>query len=110
MWDSTLQDYFSHRSFTSLGEAHGDGLIRNYLLPMCRGIFFHCCVLFFGGGGEEQNCEGYGPQNGKYLHSWGGVITNSIRAMPQLEVWAPQMRMCVPVRGWIVKDQWEKQS
>ena len=25
--------------------------------------------------GEEQNREGYGPQSGQYLHSWGGVVT-----------------------------------
>ena len=24
---------------------------------------------------EEQNHEGYGPQSGQYLHSWGGVVT-----------------------------------
>ena len=26
---------------------------------------------------EEQNHEGYGPQSGQYLHSWGGAITVS---------------------------------
>ena len=25
--------------------------------------------------GEEQNHEGYGPQSGQYLHSWGGAVT-----------------------------------
>ena len=32
--------------------------------------------------GEEQNHEGYGPQSGQYLHSWGGVVTDGIRAGP----------------------------
>ena len=70
--------------------------------------FFPLLCAFFLGGGGVQNCEGYGPQNGKYLHSQGGVITNSIRAMSQLEVWANE-DVCA-CKGWIVKDQWEKQS
>ena len=32
--------------------------------------------------GEEQNHEGYKPQSGQYLHSWGGAITDGIRAGP----------------------------
>ena len=30
--------------------------------------------------GEEQNREGYGPQSGQYLHSWGEAVTDDIRA------------------------------
>ena len=26
----------------------------------------------------KQNREGHGPQSGQYLHSWGGVITQTI--------------------------------
>ena len=49
--------------------------------------------------GEEQNCEGQGPQSEQYLHSWGEVIIDGIRARPLLKVWASYARMCVPVRG-----------
>ena len=28
---------------------------------------------------EEQNHEGYGPQSGQYLHSWGGAIAKPIQ-------------------------------
>ena len=31
---------------------------------------------------EEQNHEEYGLQSGQYLHSWGGAITDGIRAGP----------------------------
>ena len=31
---------------------------------------------------EEQNREGYWPQSGQYLHSWGEVVTDGIRAGP----------------------------
>ena len=45
---------------------------------------------------EEQNHEGYGPQSGQYLHSWGGVVTDSIKAGPVtpcgLEDTTPQSR------------------
>ena len=29
---------------------------------------------------EEQNREGHGPQSGQYLHSWGGTVTDGIKA------------------------------
>ena len=32
--------------------------------------------------GEEQNRKGHGPQSGQYLHNWGGVVIDGIRAMP----------------------------
>ena len=30
----------------------------------------------------EQNRERHGPQNGQYLHSWGGAVTDGIRVHP----------------------------
>ena len=58
----------------------------------------------------ELNYEEYEPQSKQYLYSLDWVITNGIKVMPQLKVWAPHARTHVIVRGWIVKDQWEKQS
>ena len=35
-----------------------------------------CVEAFFPAqSGEEQNYEGYEPQSGQYLYSWGGAIT-----------------------------------
>ena len=34
--------------------------------------------------GEEQNHEGYGPQSGQYLHSWGGAVTLSLHQQPTI--------------------------
>ena len=84
MWDSS----HAHTHYTinqivanpwnpiSPREAHWDVLIRSDLPLMCRGP--PTIVCFEG----EQNRERHGPQSGQYLHSWGGVVTDGIRAMP----------------------------
>ena len=70
-------------------------------LPSMRRVIFPLTIVCFVG---EQNHEKYGPQSKQYLHSWDGFVTNGIRVMPQLEVWALHTRTRVLVRGYIVKD------
>ena len=43
--------------------------------------------------------RGMRPQSGQYLHSWGRIVIDGIRAMPWPEVWAPHVRTLVPVWG-----------
>ena len=54
-------------------------------MGMClQGMTFLQCVEAFSPAQpeEEQNHEGYGPQSGQYLYSWGGAVIDGIRAMP----------------------------
>ena len=44
----------------------------------CVEVFSPTAVCFEG----EQNREGHKLQNGQYLHSKGGVVTDGIRAIP----------------------------
>ena len=48
---------------------------------MCRDLLYNCCVFW-----REQNHEEYELQSGKNLHSWGGVVTDGIKAVPIKEV------------------------
>ena len=52
--------------------------------------------------GKEQNHEGYGPQSGQYLHSWGGAITPSILVLSLLELFKQVPLFVGAHSGWLI--------